>query len=103
RQRTSLITVFAIALPGGALSLSFFHQGVEREARRLGMEHDRETDELFACVRAVGQQQAVVQQLVREKDPDRVESLIAQDKTLAAETLSRIGKLADASRRLTEE
>ena len=90
RQLTFLIAAFSVAMPMAVLGVSYFlWQGMASE-RRLTKEGDRKTQALFSLVAKVGKVQIAAQRLVREKDPDALEKLIAEGDSTAKEALEAI-------------
>lgn len=93
KQLTFLIAGFALALPVGTVALSLYQYRAQQETRTLTADGNRRTNELFAALRSVAKAQAIVQQVVREKDPDRLESLLDDGKKLMAEAGVKIQSL----------
>jgi len=93
RQLTVLIAGFAVAIPTGAVLLSLYQYSVQRQTRALAADGNRHSVELFAALRSVAKAQAISQQVLREKDPDRLEALIADGQRSADEAFARLQAL----------
>jgi methyl-accepting chemotaxis protein/methyl-accepting chemotaxis protein-1 (serine sensor receptor) len=102
RQLTILIAGFSVALPAGVCFLSMYQFQSQRQVRRLSAEGNRRTEELFAALRAVGKAQGVAQEIVREKDPDRIEALIGQGQSQTEEALRRLQALGSGQAAILE-
>ena len=80
RQFTLLIAVFAIAMPLTVFGLAYLLNSDAASTKQLFAEGDRKSSALFALVDSIGRAQSTVQRLLREKDPDEIEKLMAQEK-----------------------
>ncbi len=90
RQLGVLVTAFAIAMPAAVIGLSYSLSATAASARRVSSEVNRQTGALFALVGAMCHVQEAAQRLVREKDPDAMEKLVEQDRSLTKMALERI-------------
>src|SRR5690348_7171185 len=97
KQLTILITGFAIALPTGTLVLSVYHSKVQQATRKVAAEGNARTSRLFAILQAVSRSQETTQRLLREKDPDRIETMVADVLRLAQEGETRLRGLSEGA------
>ena len=90
RQLMILMVSLAVALPGVIGGLSYVLSRNATVERRIAADGNRQTNALFAMVAAVSQAQGITQNLIREKDPDNIENLIAQNKGAVQTVLEKI-------------
>jgi methyl-accepting chemotaxis protein len=109
RQFTFLVTAFAIAMPAAMFVLSHVLSGSVTEVRQLTSEGNQKSDAIFALIGSVAKVQGNAQRLVRERDPDETEKLVAETQPLIQDALGKIraagaaeGETAEAFRVLTE-
>ena len=80
RQFMILVLAFGIAAFGSVCGLAWVFYRNAATARDIASRSALQTDALFSLVESVGQVQTTVQRLLREKDPDNIESLMDQAK-----------------------
>ena len=90
RQLTGLMIGFTAAAGLAVVAVSIFQVGLQKDARAGAAEATRHSRELFAALRSVAKKQAITQQIVRQKDPDRIEAMIDQGKKLTDEARGRL-------------
>src|SRR4051794_32989851 len=95
RQLTGLMVGFTAAAGAAVVVVSMFQLGLQKETRASGAEANRHSRELFAALRSVARMQATTQQVVREKDPDRIEAMIGEGKKLSDEARNRLAALGN--------
>ena len=77
-------------MAGAVLCLSYSLSEAAADAKRASVEGNRQTSALFALTDTVCRVQGAAQRLVREEDPDVMEKLIEQDRSLTKTALERI-------------
>ncbi len=90
RQMTALLIAFAVTTPAAVLGVSFVLYRNVSVARSIFADSRKQNDELFALVNSVADAQALAQQLMREKDPDKIESLMAESKKATEQAAQRV-------------
>ncbi len=90
RQLGVVIAAFAVAMPGAVLCLSYSLSEAAADAKRASVQGNRQTSALFALTETVCRVQGAAQHLVREKDPDVMEKLIEQDRSLTKTAQERM-------------
>src|SRR4051812_16710061 len=100
RQLALVIAGFAIALPGGGFILSYTAYRNQRAVSRLSLEGKRQIDSVFAVIRSVGKAQNLAQELVRQKDPDQIERLLAESQSISSDASAKITALGASGEKL---
>ena len=90
RQLGVVIAAFAVAMPGAVLCLSYSLSEAAADAKQVSAQGNRQTSALFALTETVCRVQGAAQHLVREKDPDVMEKLIEQDRSLTRTAQDRM-------------
>ena len=90
RQLGVVIAAFAVAMPGAVLCLSYSLSEAAVDAKQVSAQGNRQTSALFALTETVCRVQGAAQHLVREKDPDVMEKLIEQDRSLTRTAQDRM-------------
>lgn len=100
RQLAALVAAFAFVALAAVCGLSYLLRASSQESQQVHSASVDIHDALFGVVDAVTEVQTLTQRLVREKDPDVIEKLIEQGKSLSATAGARLRKLgtdADAA------
>jgi len=100
RQLLILALAFVATLTAAAGALSYLLYDSSGSAKLLAERAGQQQRSLMSLIEATGQMQSGVQRILREKDPDELEKLVALDKTLIAGAQTRIREAADASGQL---
>jgi methyl-accepting chemotaxis protein len=90
RRIMTVVIAFGIAMPAAVGGLSYVLYRNASRLRKVSGESARQTDALFGLVTAVGRVQTTIQQVLREKDPDNLERLIAEGKTAGEQAQQKI-------------
>ncbi|MCW5982345.1 MAG: hypothetical protein KIT09_29940 [Bryobacteraceae bacterium] len=97
RQLMILLAAFVAALGGATAALSYLLYDQSNMARAAAAQADESNESLFALVESLTEMQSGLLKTVREKDPDELEKLLAEDKKLRDEARERIRQSRDAS------
>ena len=90
RQFTIVVASFALAMPLSMAALVYVMHGNLSASRKVNAEGNRDSDLLFALIGSVGKVQSVEQRLLRQKDPDEIERLIAESQTAVSDAIEKI-------------
>ena len=93
RQLSLLVAGFAVAIPAGVLVFTTTMYRNSAVLRTLALEGNKQSATLFALIGSVGKVQNIAQQLVREKDPDRIESLLNDSQSHYKQLLATVSAL----------
>src|ERR1041385_6903294 len=88
-----MVTAFAIAMSGEVFGLAYLMYHDAEVARQAAAANNRQTEALFALLGFVSKVQSTEQQLVREKDPDKIESLIQQGQVFAKDAKDALERM----------
>jgi methyl-accepting chemotaxis protein len=92
RQFALIVTAFSLAMPAAVVSLTWVLGGSLAETRKAAAENSGVGAELFGFIGSLDGMQAATLQMVREKDPDRIEQLMQRAREMeeaAAAALTR--------------
>ncbi len=92
RRISALVAAFVIVSIAAVAGLSYAFETSSSELRNLLTQSSRVSQTLFALIEAVGKVQGISQKVVREKDPDVMEKLIAEQKSLVSSAETGIGE-----------
>ena len=82
KRFTYLVLAFALATPTAMLGLVLVLGENSSEARRATAASNLKVDALFDYINAIANMQSNAQKLIRETDPDQMEKLVEQGKSL---------------------
>src|SRR6266567_1977444 len=92
RRISALVAAFVMVGIAAVAGLSYAFETSSSELRGLLTQSNRVSQTLFALIESVGKVQAISQKVVREKDPDVMEKLIAEQKSLVSSAETGIGE-----------
>jgi len=97
RQLVFLVAVAGVLSVLGPWVNHFIARRNSTAVRRVVDRGNQTTAHLFALVASVAKSEAAVQELVREKDPDKIEALAGQSQELVKAARQQIGELGSGS------
>jgi methyl-accepting chemotaxis protein len=96
RQLAILVTAFAVATPAALIGLTVVLNHSASTTRNILSASRQRNDDLFALISSVADAQGFAQQLMREKDPDKIEKLMGEAKVATERARAKVDGTAGA-------
>ena len=90
-----LLGGFAVAMLAAVSLITLTMYASLAQHRKATLEGNRDSETLFGLVETIGKSQGAIQELVRQKDPDRIEALLGQWQDLSKQASQRIRDLGE--------